>query len=75
MTKSVYYMHSQGEKESEPALGAGEFFTAGMPAPAMQPHRRKHGVRTSTRRLRILMLTGPHCRAQLLEGSIPRHVT
>jgi hypothetical protein len=54
-------MHSQGMKGREPVLGEGEFFTAETPAPAMGPHRRKHGVRTSRRRLHHLfsILTGP----------------
>ena len=64
MTKLVDYMHSQGKRESEPVLGAGGFFTAGMRAPAKLPHRRKRGFRTSTRDLHtfFLMLTGPYCR-------------
>ena len=74
MTKSAGYMHSQGKREREPVLGAGEFFTAGTPAPATRHHRRKRGVRTSTRGYSYFLLTGPHCRAQLLEGSIPQPV-
>jgi hypothetical protein len=65
MTKSVDYMHSQGKRESEPVLGVGGFFTVGMRSPAKLPHRRKRGVRTSTRDLHpfFLMAQLPHWRA------------
>jgi hypothetical protein len=78
MTKSVDYMHSQGKRESEPVLGAGGFFTAGMRALAKRPQvRRKRGVGTSTRDLHTFFLMP--CQldptaVQLLEGSIPQHV-
>jgi hypothetical protein len=47
MTKSVDYMHSQGKKGSEPVLGAGKFFTAGIQAPARPTHPNKHGMGTN----------------------------
>lgn len=40
-------MHSQGKKASEPVLGVGEFFTAGIRAPARPTHPNKHGMSTN----------------------------
>lgn len=54
-------MQSQGKRGSEPALGEGGFFTAGMRAPAKGSHRRKRGVGTSVRDLHTSKLTPLPC--------------
>ena len=65
-------MQSQGKRESEPALGAGGFFTAGMRAPAKLPHRRKRGVGTSIRDLHTLTLPCSYLRVPFHSMSFKR---